>query len=243
MTDSDQKTGQTKASLTLKMVLSGEAQPPSNRAEQVARFELLKKSKGLKLARWAELCGISLATLKRWRKDGVTPERAATPLTDKRPGVDPHSDLTRPFDTKLEGFDAIHDLKRLSRTKDVPVGIRVSALRIIAAHENQRGRIPWESIKVTDIPEEVRHRLAGALLKLVSWDELPEEVRQASPARRRVYRLLGVLPADDQIAERALARYQVAAAELRAELVPEAVAVERPPLQVSLAVEAGRKAR
>lgn len=119
----------------------------------------------------------------------------------------------------------------------------MTVLRVIAGHENQRGRIPWESLTVDQIPEEVRHRLAGLLIKQIAWDELPEEVRKASPQRRRVYRLLGVLPADDQVAERVLTRYQGFAAELRAELVPEVVAVERPPLKVSLAVEAGKKAR
>lgn len=229
--------------MTFQDVLDGKAPAPQNRAQQVTRFLLVNGRPGLTVLMIAKACGISEATAKRWRRDGPHDKREAPPLGKLRPGVDPKVDLLSPLQPGLEGFDAIHDLKRLSRTKDVPVHTRVSALRIIAAHENQRGRIPWESIKVTDIPEEVRHRLAGALLKLVSWDELPEEVRQASPARRRVYRLLGVLPADDQIAERALARYQVVAAELRAALVPEAVAVERPPLQVSLAVEAGRKAR
>lgn len=243
MTDSDAKTAPEPPAITLKILLAGKAPPPKDRAEQVARFEMLKKAKGLKIDRWAELCGISRATCKRWRKGGTADKRDALPLSPKRPGVDPKSDPDRPLDTKLEGFDAIHDLKRISRTKGIPIGTRVAALRIVAAHENQRGRIPWESLTVDQIPEEVRHRLAGLLIKQIAWDELPEEVRKASPQRRRVYRLLGVLPADDQVAERVLARYQGFAAEMRAEMAPEAVAVERPPLKVALAVEAGKKAR
>lgn len=228
---------------TLKVILAGLAPKPVDRREQVIRFKMLERVKGLTIIRQAELCGISEATCKRWRKGGYVDKRDALPLTKKAPGVDPKSSLDDPLSTNLTGFDAVHDLKRISRTKGVPIHVRVSALRIVAAHENQHGRIPWESIKVADIPEEVRHRLAGLLLQQVAWDELPEEVRAASPVRRRVYRLLGVLPADDALAEAVLARHRGIVAELRAELEPEAAAVEREPLRVSLAVEAGRKAR
>jgi hypothetical protein len=143
----------------------------------------------------------------------------------------------------LTSFDAIVALKRIAISSGTPRPLRVRCLSVIAQHENQKGRIPWEAIKADQIPVEVQHRLAGMLLHLVQLDELPEAVKLASPARRRVYRLLGLLPATDALADRVLERYQALAAELRAELEPEAASVELPPLVVSLAVQAGRAPR
>lgn len=139
-------------------------------------------------------------------------------------------------------YDAIRILKKISLSSATARPLKVATLRIIAAHENQRGRIPWESIKLNEIPVETQHRLAGMLLPLIAWNELPEEVRQASPARRRVYKLLGVLPITEETAAETLERWANFAAAERQRLSPVVAETNRPPLVVRFAVEAGRTA-
>jgi hypothetical protein len=259
--------------------LAGLARVPITRAQQVARFELLRDTPNLTHGAMGRLCGVSEATVKRWRKWGTEDARstkiqrrealaaqaeqteappeapaAARPAirpivsrpSPRSPADEDHmtvGDLLGEGGEDLSRLDAIHALKRIACNHKTTRALKVQALRVIAAYENQRGRIPWESVKPDQIPVEVQHRLAGMLLHLVQLDELPEAVKLASPARRRVYRLLGLLPATDALADRVLERYQALAAELRAELEPEAAAVELPPLVVSLAVQAGRVPR
>lgn len=139
-----------------------------------------------------------------------------------------------------EDFDAVRLLKKIALSPKAADSVRLRAAQAVAVHESARGkgRIPWETIRLESIPDEVKHRLAGMLLQAVSWAELPEEVRLASAVRRRAWRVLGLLPVDDATAEAVLARVGSFMAGLRAELSPVAVAVERPPLVVSIAAEA-----
>jgi len=154
------------------------------------------------------------------------------------------ADLADIFDGSIirPDFDALRLLKGIASANSTPRPLKVQALRIIATHETNKGRIPWESIRVDQIPPEVQHRLAGMLLHLVAWDELPEEVRGASAARRKVWRELGILPETDAAAEAAIEAVAQAKAELRAALFPILPTPPRAPLQVSIAVEAGRAA-
>jgi len=155
------------------------------------------------------------------------------------------ADLNDIFDVNAirADFDALRILKGIASAATTPRPLKVQALRIIASHENQKGRIPWESITSPgQIPPEVQHRLAGMLLHLVAWDELPEDVRAASPARRRAWKELGILPETEAAAEEAVEAVAQAKAELRARLFPVKPPPPQRPLVVSIAVEAGRTA-
>ena len=259
----------------IREILSGKHGYPKTREEAVARYLILVGKPGTSnpiLARW---CGVSLGTIKRWKKEGPEDRRPSSYHRPKKPLRGPR--LTDPaqkaqakttanyqrrmlgdITAKIEAgdadladifagtgipadYDALRILKKITLSNATTRAQKISALRIVAAHENQRGRIPWESLKVEMIPTEIQHRLAGMLLHLVAWDELPEEVRLASPVRRQVYRLVGLLPGSDAIAEQVLARWGQARAELRAVVAPQAAPLTRAPLAISIAVEAGER--
>lgn len=200
---------------------AGEDQP----AEPQTPAQAAKAARGRSRAEFKARLGVG----KRWQKQIVQVSEA---------------DLNDIFDVNAirPDFDALRILKGIASATTTPRPLKVQALRIIATHETNKGRIPWESIRVDQIPPEVQHRLAGMLLHLVAWDELPEEVRGASAARRKVWRELGILPETDAAAEAAIEAVAQAKAELRAQLFPILPTPPRAPLQVSIAVEAGRAA-
>ncbi len=233
-------------------IVAGNLGLPKDRAQTVAWFKLLVGRENVTWPILARCLGMSEATAKRWGKR-IPDDPDATPQKVQKKKAEgtrkiatlfgkSDEDLADIFSTVEvpQDFDAIRILKAIVMSSHTPRQLKVQALRIVAAYENQRGRIPWESIKVADIPAEVQHRLAGLLIHLVTWDELPEEVKAASPMCRRVYKLFGVLPSSEEIAKDALERFAQHAAKQRARLAPVVAEVEKPALVIRLAAESGR---
>lgn len=142
-----------------------------------------------------------------------------------------------------DGFDPQARIAQLAMAFWLPEAIQLSALRILAQMQQAanagRGKIDWEAVTVASIPEEHRHRLAGALLAWVDYAELPETVRLAPREARAVYRLIGLLPESPAATETVRRRWVEMRKELR-ELVGGATAVvleAKEPVQPTLAAE------
>ena len=137
------------------------------------------------------------------------------------------------------GFDEIERLRKISISPWIDAGQQIAALRILVGVRSNKGKIDWSTVTPEQIPEEMRHRLAGMLLGWVDLAELPEQVRAAPLVCRQVYKLTGILPGTVAAAEVVLERWLVLRAELR-ELAGEArveLGAKAPPLELSLAAE------
>lgn len=142
-----------------------------------------------------------------------------------------------------EGYDATQRLAQFSRAWWLPEQYQLSALKTLAqiqsAASQGRGKIDWDGVTVAAIPEDHRHRLAGALLAWVDYAELPEAVRMAPKDARKVYRMTGLLPESPAATEAILRRWKEMRLELR-EMVGGAMvaaAEVREPVQPALAAE------
>ena len=136
-------------------------------------------------------------------------------------------------------FDEIHRLRQISICPWIDAGQQIAALRILVGVRSNKGKIDWSTVTPEQIPEEMRHRLAGMLLGWVDLAELPEQVRAAPLVCRQVYKLTGILPGTVAAAEVVMERWLVLRAELR-ELAGEArveLGTKAPPLELSLAAE------
>lgn len=254
------------ASALVRDIWSGAVPPSTEASERIERWRTLEMERGLPRGFICWACGISAATIKRWRKHGP-PTRGAPldappqPPPPPAPPPDPTpppkgkgkksvADIVRQTDAQLEtdldaveipaDFDSVRLLKKIAVAADTSRQLKVTVLRALASLEHGKGRIPWETLSIDQIPDEVQHRLAGALLHRIAWMELPEEVRSASAVRRRAYRAVGVLPRDDEQAQRILDRLAATVAELRTAEFPEGVAPPTSSTPITLAAEAGR---
>lgn len=136
-------------------------------------------------------------------------------------------------------FDPLERLRKLASAPFVEFSLQFQALRELVRLSGSKGKVDWSAITVEQVPEEMRHRLAGMLLPWLDFAELPEVVRVAPAPCRAVYKLTGVLPQKVEDAEAVLERWKVLRQELR-ELAgevraPQAAASE--PLELSLAAE------
>lgn len=137
------------------------------------------------------------------------------------------------------GFDEIERVRQIASAPWIDPGKQLHACELLIKLKGGRGKVDWASVKLEQIPEDMRHRLAGQLVGWLDWAELPEVVRLAAPACRQVYRLTGVLPSKAEDAEVVLARWEVVRAELR-ELAGEVRQNLKPaadPLDLELAAE------
>jgi len=136
-------------------------------------------------------------------------------------------------------FDEIDRLKKLAVAPWIDASVQLAALRVLVGVRGSKGKIDWTAVTVEQVPEEMRHRLAGMLLPWIDFAELPEVVRVAPPACRQVYKLTGVLPQRVEDAEAVLERWMVVRQELRdlaGEVrAPQASVAE--PLDLALAAE------
>jgi hypothetical protein len=243
------------------------AQTDAEKREMFAALQLEAHRLKREFICWA--ANIGLTTLKRWRKSGpprlheegrLPEESAPAPVPPPPPAPEPApakrsdrqvADLLRKTDQQIDAelqaieipadFDAVRLLKKIALAPDTSRQLKAQVARAIADLEHKgKGRIPWETLSLDQIPEEIQHRLAGMLLHRVSWAELPEAVRAASADRRRAYRMIGALPTDDDSARRILGRFRDLAAELRASECPEDRPEAAAAVPITLAAEHGR---
>ena len=172
------------------------------------------------------------------RRNGVAKGTPRDRLPGNPPPMDPTVDKVALVQIPA-AFDEIHRLRQISICPWIDAGQQIAALRILVGVRSNKGKIDWSTVTPEQIPEEMRHRLAGMLLGWVDLAELPEQVRAAPLVCRQVYKLTGVLPGTVAAAEVVLERWAVLRAELR-ELAGEArveLGVKAPPLELSLAAE------
>lgn len=138
-----------------------------------------------------------------------------------------------------DGFDEVERLRKMASAPWIDPSHQIAALRLLVGIKGGRGKIDWATFTVDQIPEEMRHRLAGMLLPWIDFAELPEVVRSAPLVCRQVYKLTGVLPQRAEDAEVVLERWAVTRQELR-DLAGEVrlpEAGKAPPLDLDLAAE------
>jgi hypothetical protein len=136
-------------------------------------------------------------------------------------------------------YDEIERLRKISLAPWIDSGQQIAALRILVGIRANKGKIDWSTVTPDQIPEEMRHRLAGMLLGWVDIAELPEQVRAAPLLCRQVYKLTGVLPGTVEAAEAVMERWAGMRLELR-EVAGEArveLGLKAAPLELTLAAE------
>ena len=112
-------------------------------------------------------------------------------------------------------FDPEDRLRKLAAAPWIDPTVNIAALRILVGITKGKGRIDWTSVTPEQIPEEMRHRLAGMLLPWIDFAELPEVVRSAPVVCRAVYKLTGILPQRAEDADVVMARWEAMRGELR----------------------------
>jgi hypothetical protein len=127
-------------------------------------------------------------------------------------------------------FDEVEWLRKIATAPWVDTARKVQALNILVNIRGSKGKVDWSQISAEQIPEDMRHRLAGMLLGWIDYAELPEVVRVAPLPCRTVFKLTGVLPATPEAAEIVLARWGDYRAQLR-ELAGEQAAPTTAPVE------------
>lgn len=158
-----------------------------------------------------------------------------------RAPIDPNGpDLLAAFSIPAS-FDELERIRKIAAAPWVDVGKQLQALQFLIGLKGGKGKIDWTSVSVDQIPEEMRHRLAGMLVGWLDFAELPEVVRGAPAVCRQVYRLTGVLPQKAEEAEVVLERWGVIREELRALAgeVRATATAKADPLPLELAAEVG----
>ena len=120
-------------------------------------------------------------------------------------------------------FDPIKALVQLAHVPGCPENTILGILRTLVALRKERAKVAWETVKLEDIPQEHRPRLAGQLAEWLHVSELPVEV-QEHEAVREVYELTGVALPKPAEAEAFLLRWEQTLEDMRTDAEARTVA-------------------
>lgn len=139
----------------------------------------------------------------------------------KAAGFDPAVTWTTEVDHVA--FDPIKALVQLAHVPGCPENTILGILRTLVALRKERAKVAWETVKLEDIPQEHRPRLAGQLAEWLHVSELPVEV-QEHEAVREVYELTGVALPKPAEAEAFLLRWEQTLEDMRTDAEARTVA-------------------
>lgn len=139
-------------------------------------------------------------------------QRAELLAEIKAQGFDPVTTWTTQVDHVA--FDPIKALVQLAHVPGCPEHTVLGILRTLVTLRKERAKIAWEGVKLEDIPQEFRQRLAGLLAESMEVADLPAEVVE-HPAVREVYELTGVALPEVEEAEAFLLRWEPTLEEMR----------------------------
>ncbi|MEK9900229.1 MAG: hypothetical protein VW516_05705 [Rhodospirillaceae bacterium] len=127
-------------------------------------------------------------------------------------GFDPS--VTWQTEVNHEAFDPVKALVQLAHVPGCPENTILGVLRELVRLRKERAKVAWESVKIEDIPQEHRPRLAGMLIESLEAVELPAEVAEHESVRE-VFELTGVALPRPAEAEAFLLRWESVLEDMR----------------------------
>lgn len=155
---------------------------------------------------------VNSAELQRVVFREVKAARAELLKEVKAAGFDPA--VTWSTEVDHVAFDPVKALVQLAYVPGCPENTVLGILRTLVALRKERAKVAWETVKLEDIPQEHRPRLAGQLAEWLEVAELPVEV-QDHEAVREVYELTGVALPKPAEAEAFLLRWEQTLEDMR----------------------------